>query len=85
MVEYIDREKIRREEEIDAKRKAELTAEQRREKQLSRQVEGAWEEKRKEEQRTAGIEVRVYDHRGVDGPRYLVLLTLGRAETVSKR
>lgn len=49
IIEYIDKEKIRRESEADSKRRAELTAEQRREKQLARQVEAAWEEKRKEE------------------------------------
>lgn len=48
IIEYIDKEKIRREQEADAKRKVELTAEQRREKQLKSQVEAAWEEKRKD-------------------------------------
>ncbi|XP_055388712.1 uncharacterized protein LOC129617564 [Condylostylus longicornis] len=47
VLEYIDKEKLRKERDADAKRKAELTAEQRRERQFNRQVEAAWQEKRK--------------------------------------
>lgn len=56
IIEYIDKEKIRREEEDKAKRKAEVTAEQHREKVLSSHVKAAWDHKRREaSERPSGV------------------------------